>query len=115
MKTTKSIILINILYALVVFLFINDAIMFIEIKSQTLKHIVYYGVLIGSPLLLIINIFFFKTRYKKLKALFLPASVIIFILFISPLKIIYHAPAWNTIQVLENKNGKRYEFQKQDM
>ena len=104
-KTVTTII--NILYVTVVVLFLFDRQSHFEIKSQFIKSFVYLGLLIGTPFVLIWNVFVFKTRRRKILGLMLPILILILIFIIGPLKILFSASAWRTQTILyQNENLK---------
>lgn len=118
MKTARHIsAILNAAYILAVFLFVFDALQIVEIKSQPLKYYTYYSFLLLSPLLFTTNYFIYKSKKKRLKTLFTPFIAILLILYISPLKIIFYASAWETIETISEKNSKAktVELQQQDI
>lgn len=102
----------------VIVLFLLDGLTNFEIKSQFIKSFVYLGLLIGTPIVLIWNAIFFKSRRKKTFGLSLPILILILILIIGPFKILFSSGAWRT-QTILYQNGhlgfKKVEFQMQDI
>ena len=111
-------IILNIVYIITILLFLLDIHTSFDIKSQALKSFIYYGIIIISPIILIWNLWFFKTRKQKIISLILPLMAIIGILIIGPFKIIFSSSAWKTQTVLyQNKHFKikKIETQIQDL
>jgi len=108
----------NIIYGLTVVLFLLDSLTSFDIRSQTLKSVVYFGLLIGTPLTLVWNAIVLKTRNRKIIWTILPAAVLTMILIVGPMKFIFSTGAWRT-QTILYQNGhfsfKTVEFQMQDI
>jgi hypothetical protein len=114
-RTTK---ILNFIYGTIILLFLLDGLTSFDIKNQTIKYCVYYGALIGSPFILIWNIFAIKTKSRKIIFTIFPAIIISLILIGGPLKMIYSAGSWRTQTILyQNKNlsFNTIEGQMQDM
>ncbi|MFM6994593.1 MAG: hypothetical protein ACKOWO_05725 [Sediminibacterium sp.] len=114
-RTTK---ILNSIYGLTVVLFLLDGFTSFDIKSQSIKSFVYFGLFIGTPLTLIWNYFVIQTLSKRIIWTILPTIVLIFILVIDPMKILFSIGAWRT-QTILYQNGhlsfKTIEFQMQDV
>lgn len=110
--------ILNTIYILIVLLFLLDILPSFDIKSQSIKSLVYYGLIIGTPLTLIWNLIILKTRKRKILWSILPTVLLIFILIVGPMKFIFSIGAWRTQTVLF-QNGhlkfKTVEIQKQDV
>ncbi|MEN8123000.1 MAG: hypothetical protein ABFS35_21855 [Bacteroidota bacterium] len=110
--------LLNIVFVMTILFFIFDALTEFEIKNQTIKSSIYYGLLILTPIVFIWNVLTFKTKKKRIISLILPILTLIGILIIGPIKIISSSPAWRTQTVLYqngHSNFKKVEFQMQDV
>lgn len=114
-RTTK---ILNIIYGLTVVLFILDSLTSFDIKSQSIKSFVYFGLLIGTPLTLIWNAWVINTRNGKIIGSVFPTIVLALILVVGPVKILFSTGAWRT-QTTLYQNGhlsfKTVEFQMQDV
>lgn len=99
-------------------LFLLDSITSFEIKSQAVKTFVYFGVLIGTPLILIWDLLVIKNKKTKILGAVFPTIVLILILIVGPLKILFSTGAWQT-QTILYQNGhlsfKTVEFQMQNI
>ncbi|MDR2921109.1 MAG: hypothetical protein LBV72_17315 [Tannerella sp.] len=115
---TRTIKALNIIYCMVVLLFLLDDLTNFDVKSQAVKTFVHYGVLIGTPLILLFNIFAIKGIKKKIAGSVLPVMILITVLIVGPGKVIFSAVSWRTQSVLY-QNGhlsfKKIEFQMQDI
>ena len=99
-------------------LFILDSLTSLDIKSQTLKSFVYFGLLIGTPLTLIWNAIALATTRRKIIWTILPTAILTMILITGPMKFLFSTGAWRT-QTILYQNGhlsfKTVEFQMQDV
>ena len=87
-------------YALIVVLFLMDAYSRVEIKWQPLKTVVYAGLILGSVLLLLWNVFDLKNKVYIL----LPLAMFIYCLTVNPIVIINNSGVWHTQELLyQNK------------
>jgi hypothetical protein len=115
MRTNK---IFNIIYVLIVTLFVLDVFTGFDIKNQGLKSFVYFGYIIGTPLIFTWNLLAFKTERKRIIWLMFPTIMLALGLFIGPMAILFQRGAWHT-QTIKYKNGhlafKTVEFQMQDM
>lgn len=112
-RTTK---ILNIVYCLIVLLFLLDSLTSFDIKSQTLKSLVYFSFLIGTPTILFWNLFSIKPKTKRVIATLYPTTFLILIFVMNPIKIFFSTGAWQTQTVLyKNRNisFKKVEFQMQ--
>ena len=114
-RTTK---ILNIIYGLTVLLFLLDSLTSLDIKSQSVKSFVYFGLLIGTPLTLIWNAWFINAGNGKIIGILFPTIVLALILVVGPTKILFSTGAWRT-QTILYQNGhlsfKTVEFQMQDV
>jgi hypothetical protein len=103
---------------LTVLLFLLDGLTSFDIKNQILKSFVYFGFLIGTPTILLWNLFSIKTKTKRIIGTFYPTILLIFIFVVNPMKILFSSGAWRT-QTILYQNGhlsfKTVEFQMQDV
>jgi len=110
-------ILLNGIFILIVALFMLDAFTAFDIKSQPVKSLIYFGILLLSPAMMFWNILTCKTIIGKLIASVLPMVTLVVILIIGPVNIIFASSAWQT-QTILYQNGhlkfKRVEYQMQD-
>lgn len=119
-KTTMTQIIktLNIIYGVIVLLFLLDDLTNFDVKSLATKTFIHYGILIGTPFMILFNILAFKGIKKKIAATVLPVIILIAVLIIGPEKVIFSAGAWRTQSVLY-QNGhlsfKKIEFQMQDI
>jgi hypothetical protein len=108
----------NIIYGLTAVLFLLDSLTSLDIKSQTLKSFVCFGLLIGTPLTLIWNAVSIKPRNRKIIWTILPTAILIFILIVGPMKFLFSTGVWRT-QTILYQNGhlsyKTVEFQMQEV
>ncbi|ULQ57150.1 hypothetical protein KJS94_02925 [Flavihumibacter rivuli] len=89
-----------------------------DIKNQTLKSIVYFGLLIGTLLTLIWNVITLTTTTRKIICAILPTTVLTLILIAGPMKILFLTGAWRTQTILYQNghlNFNTVEFQMQDV
>ena len=108
----------NIVYIFIVALFLLDELTNFDIKSQAVKSFVYLGLLIGTPLMLAWNLFFIKSKVKKIIGTAFPAAILALILVVGPTNIWFSSASWKTQRILyENKKSsvKKVELQMQDM
>ncbi|MEZ4838004.1 hypothetical protein [Flavobacterium sp.] len=110
--------IINGIFFLLFLLFCIDSFTNVDITNQELKSVVYFGILVSTPIVLVVNGMFHKQLNPKIKSILFPFLVIVFILIIGPTKIVFSSRVWKTNNVLfinkENQNLK-VEFQMQDM
>ena len=108
----------NIIYCLTVVLFLLDGLTSFDIKNQILKSFVYFGFLIGTPTILLWNLFVIKTKTKRIIGTVYPTIFLILIFVVNPMKILFSSGAWRT-QTILYQNGhlsfKTVEFQMQDI
>jgi hypothetical protein len=108
----------NIIYCLTVVLFLLDGLASFDIKNQILKSFVYFGFLIGTPTILLWNLFVIKTKTKRIIGTVYPTIFLILIFVVNPMKILFSSGAWRT-QTILYQNGhlsfKTVEFQMQNI
>lgn len=110
--------ILNATFCLTILLFLCDGLTPFDIKNQGIKSSVYLSIFVGSPLMLIWNLFAAQTKSRKLLWSGLPALMLVFIFWIGPLKICFSAGAWRTQAILyrnENSSFRTVEFQMQDV
>jgi len=110
--------ILNGIFILTVGLFILDVLTSFEIKSQMIKSFTYFGIMILSPIILIWNLWYFKTIRNKIIGSILPILTIIGIFIISPTKIAFSSSSWKTQNIIYQNghlNFKKVEFQMQDV
>jgi len=116
-KRTKILTILNSIYVLIVFFFLLSELTSFEVKNQAIKSFVYFGLLSGTPILLIWNLIISKSN-KKMITTILPILMLIGIFIIGPMKILYSSSTWKT-QIIKYQNGhlnfKKVEFQMQDV
>ena len=116
---TRKIKISNIIYGLIVAVFLFDELTSFDIKSQAIKSFIYLGLLVGTPLILVGNSIFLKTRVQKIIGTIFPATIFILIMIVGPMKFIsLPASAWRTQTVLyQNRHlgFKTVEFQMLDV
>ena len=114
-RTTK---ILNVIYSLTVVLFLLDGLTNFDIKSQSIKSFVYFGLLIGTPLTLVWNFLVIKTKTNRVIGTVFPTIILTLILVVGPMKILFSTGAWRT-QTILYQNGhlsfKTAEFQMQDV
>lgn len=98
--------------------FLLDGLSSFDIKSQSIKSFVYFGLLIGTPLTLLWNFIVIKTKTKRVIGTAFPTIILTLILVVGPMKILFSTGAWQT-QTILYQNGhlsfKTVEFQIQDV
>ncbi len=99
-------------------LFLMDGLTSFDIKKQVLKSFVYFSFLIGTPIILLWNLFVIKTKTKRIIGAIYPTVFLVLILFVKPMKILFSTSAWRT-QTILYQNGhlsfKTIEVQMQDV
>lgn len=101
-----------------VFLFLLDGLTSFDIKNQILKSFVYFSPLVGTPTILLWNIFIIKTKTKRIIGTVCPTIVLIFFFVAGTMNIFFSSGAWQTQTVLyQNKyfSFKKVEFQLRDI
>lgn len=114
-RTTK---LLNIIYGLTIVLFLLDSLTSFDIKSQSIKSFIYFGLLIGTPSTLIWNAWVIKTRKGKVIGTVFPTIVLTLILVVGPMNILFSLGAWRTQTIsYQNRDSsfRTIEFQMQDV
>lgn len=108
----------NGIFFLTLLLFILDVLFVMEIKSQSLKSFIYFGIMIFSPLILIWNLIFFSTVKRKLIGSIIPTISLVGLFLIGPLQIAFSSSAWKTQEIVYQNahlSFKKVEFQMQDV
>jgi small-conductance mechanosensitive channel len=108
----------NIIFSLIVALFLLDELTSFDIKNQNLKSLIYYGFLIGAPLCLIGNAILIRHIKWKIIAEILPVAGLILILATGPIKIVFASAAWQTQTIMYQHghlSSKKVEFQIQSV
>jgi len=99
-------------------LFLLDGLTSFDIKNQFLKSFVYFSFLIGTPTILLWNLFSIYTKTKRIIGTVYPTIFLFLILAVNPLIILSSSGAWRT-QTILYQNGhltfKKVEFQMQDI
>ncbi len=101
-----------------VLLFLLDGLTSFDIKNQFLKSFVYFGFLIGTPTILLWNLFSIKTKTKRIIGTIYPTIFLVLIFVVNPMKILFSSGAWQTQTILfqnEHLSFKKVEFQMQDI
>ncbi len=110
--------LLNGIYILTFLLFVFDGLTSFEIKSQLIKSLTYFGIIVLTPLTLLWNLWMLKTRGRKITYSILPVLTLIGILIMGPMNIIFSSGSWTTQMVLyQNRHltFNKVEFQMQDV
>jgi len=120
MKTKILIVIsaLNGIFILTILLFALDGLTSFEIKSQTIKSFVYFGIMVLTPLTLIWNLWTIKTAKWKIIGSTISTLTLVGILIVGPLKIAFSSSAWRTQKVIYlngHFNFKKVEFQMQDV
>ncbi|UII21702.1 hypothetical protein [Fulvivirga ligni] len=99
-------------------MFILDVATSFEIKNQFIKSCVYFGVMIGAPLILLWNILIIKMVKWEIILIIIPLITLIMVFATGPLQIIQSSSAWKTQKIIY-QNGqlqfKKVEFQMQNV
>lgn len=109
--------IIRIIYYVILLLFLLDIFDRFQTKLSFFKSFIYYGVLLLSVPVLILE-FKVKNKSEPILRKAIPILTIIGILYLNPLNILFHTQPWITQQVeLINKKHENHkvEFQKKDM
>ena len=108
----------NGIFFLIFFLFCIDGFTNVDITNQELKSVVYFGILVITPVVLVVNGLFYKQLKPKIKSIVIPFLVFVFILIIGPTKIVFSSSVWKTNKVLfinKDYQNQRVELQRQDV
>ena len=108
----------NGIFFLIFFLFCIDSFTNVDITNQELKSVVYFGILVITPVVLVVNGLFYKQLKPKIKSIVIPFLVFVFILIIGPTKIVFSSSVWKTNKVLfinKDYQNQRVELQRQDV
>jgi hypothetical protein len=108
----------RILFYIIASLFFLDVFELFQTKIGIVKSILYYGVLIlPVPLLLLefkVNPKMSESKLKKT----IPVLIIIVLIYLNPVKIIFHTGTWKTQvveQISRDNSNHRVELQMKDM
>lgn len=115
---TKIINILNLFYTIIFLFFILDKFTPLEIKNQNIKSFIYFGIIIFTPIIFIINLWKGKSMKFKIITSIIPIFTLIGVVFIGLLKIIYLSSSWKTDRIIyQNKilTNKRIEYQMQDV
>lgn len=108
-----TMIAINIIYSIIISLLLLSEFAGFDIRVQSLKSLVYFGTLIGTPVMIVLN-----TSLKRISLLAYPMVMLVLIIVINPFRILYRSSVWETVNVLyEHKYCffRTVEFQMQDI
>ncbi len=86
----------NGLYVFVALLFVSDSLTKLEISNDTMKFLVYYGIVFLTVPLLIWNLISLKPRFIGMSV---PALVLVLILIIGPMEILARTSTWQTKEI----------------
>lgn len=115
MESTKQLNrILNGLYICMALLFMFDVLTNFEIRSQTLKSFIYYGVLFATPLVLIWNLI--SSKSNRVLASLSPLLILILVFTMGLTKILANVSAWQTQVILyknKNSNVTTIEHQRQ--
>ena len=114
-RTTK---ILNLAFVLTTILFVLDLLTGFDIKSQILKTSIYFSFLVGTPVILLWNFFFIKTKSLRLIGTLFPSVLLILILILNPISILFTTGAWSTQTILYQHGHfsfKTIEYQMQDI
>jgi len=123
MTTVKHIVTtLNIIYILMVVLYVLDVFGFLEIKGESLKAFIHFGTLLTTPIIVIYNLFVRKSKRWNIllvvTAIIIISSFSIVVSRSSFLGYLFSTESWNTQTVLYEHGHfgfKRIEFQMQDV
>ena len=110
--------IIRIVFYLVLFFFILDIFNLFQTKLSIFKTLIYYSVFLFSIPLLVME---FKAKQGIAEPILrkaIPVVTIIGLVYLNPLKILFHTQSWKTQEVnLINKNNKNHkvEIQSKDL
>jgi hypothetical protein len=110
--------IVNVVYGVVVLLFLLDGFTGFDIKSQFLKSSVYFIFVIGAPFILLWNLIALETIRWKIVGITPPIACLVLIIIAGPLRIFGLSGAWRTQTVLYEHGHfgfKRVEFQMLDI
>ena len=88
-QTAKATRVINMVYAVIVVLFLLDSLTDFEIKNQGIKTFTYFGFGVGAVLTFIWNIVAMRTFKKKIVFSAAPMVIIIIIIIIGPHQLLF--------------------------
>ena len=112
-KCSLFVLSINMVYCIIVLFFLLDEFTSFDIKNQTLKSFIYFGVLIGTPAMLFWNLF-----SERILLIVYPMLFLILIIIVHPIRILFQSSAWETRAIFyehKHKSCKTIELQWQDI
>lgn len=115
---TRATKILNVIYCFAVLLFLLDNLRSFDIKNQALKSVIYFIFLIGTPTVLLWNLFTIKTKTKRIIGTLYPTIFLILIIIVNPLLILFSSGAWRTQEILyksAHSSFKTVEYQMQDI
>jgi len=89
----------------------------VEIKSESLKSFVYWGLLAGTPLIMVFNVIVLPKGFKKSFGIIIPTLVLLYIFLSNPLVILFNKDNWKTQTIIyksRTSHNKTIEYQMQD-
>lgn len=98
-------------YALLI-LFILDIFDLFQTKISVLKTLIYYGVMLLPIPILIIEFIIQKSLKKAVFRKLIPMSIIFGIIYLNPIKILFHKQPWKT-QTIEHVLNKNHKIEQQ--
>jgi hypothetical protein len=105
-------------FYIVLFLFLLDIFNLFQTKIRVLKALLYFGVMLLPIVVLILE---FKANRSLTKGFFrkiTPLFVIIGILFLNPIRLLFHMQPWKTQtvkQIINNNRNHKIESQLKDI
>ena len=118
MYSRKILLILKILLCLMAVLFFSDTLGKVEIKSETLKKLVYNGILVLPLTILVFDFFLNRSFSKNILSRTLIAGLILVTLLITPNRILFHSTAWSTQYIFYRDKvdpGHQIELQMLDM
>ncbi|RYD71718.1 MAG: hypothetical protein EOP53_23170 [Sphingobacteriales bacterium] len=106
--------ILNGVFLFIVMLFFLDSFSSFQIKSQLLKSIVYFGVIISPLILLVLNIFLIKNTSKRVILSIISFAILVGVFVYNPMRILATSISWKTQTILYKKKTsatRRIEFQ----
>jgi hypothetical protein len=99
-------------------LFLLEDLTSFDIKHQGIKSFVYFGLLIGSYLILAWNFLIIKPIAGRVVLTAFPMIILTLVLIIGPMKFLFSTNAWRTQAILYQNvhdNFRTVEYQMQDV
>ncbi|MCK5741931.1 MAG: hypothetical protein KAH48_06930 [Chlorobi bacterium] len=88
--------ILNGIYIFTVLLFVIDGFSLVEIKNQFLKSYVYFGIMVETPIILILNFAAIKPIKLKILGVAFPLLILSGIMYLEPLRIVFASSVWKT-------------------